>query len=301
MGNVFCSHQSKDMQSLDSGTLLIKSKKLEETDFHVSRLSIRYTLNGEQHYRLSNKEYRINEKSYLVINRGQIYKTSFDNKDEEQESILVAFKPSFAEDVMRSLITSDNIMLDDPYKPLDQPINFFEKTYEIDPTIRILFLKLRKIMDEELGWKKETDLDVIYTEMITRLLFVHKNLQIEINKIKAAKLSTRTELYRRLSVAKDYMDANVDKRVSIEEVASVAILSSHHFKRMFKELFGITPHQYHVQKRLAHSEKLLQQEGIRVEDVCKESGFENTSSFIRLFKEHYGFTPKAYHLNGGPF
>jgi AraC family transcriptional regulator len=298
MGNVFCSHQSRDMHSIDSGTLLLKSKKLEETDEHISRLSIRYTLNGEQHYKLGSHEHIINNKSYVVINRGQSYKTSFDNKAEDQEMILVAFKPKFAEDIMRSLVTNDDKLLDDPFKPCEQPLTFFEKTYDIDPIIKTLFLQLRKLMDEDIGVKKETDLDGIYTAMLTRLLMVHKNLNGEINKIKTSKLSTRTELYRRLSLAKDYIDANPGKKLSIDELAGVSFLSTHHFKRVFKELFGITPHRYHIQKRLDYSRKLLQQGEAKVEDVCRDSGFENASSFIRLFREHYGFTPKAYHSNG---
>jgi len=299
MGNVFCSHQSRDMHSIDSGTLLLKTKKLEETADHVSRLSIRYTLNGEQYYKLGSHEHIINNKSYVVINRGQSYKTSFDNKEEEQEMILVAFKPKFAEDLMRSMITDDEGLLDDPFKSSDQPITFFEKTFDIDPVIQTLFIKLRNLMDEDIGVKKETDLDEIYTTMLTRLLTVHKNLSGEINKIKTSKLSTRTELYRRLSLAKDYMDAHIDKRISIDELATVSFLSTHHFKRVFKELFGITPHRYHVQKRLDYSRKLLLEGEVKVEDVCRNSGFENASSFIRLFREHYGFTPKAYHSNSG--
>jgi AraC family transcriptional regulator len=300
MGNVYCSHQSRDMHSIDSGTLVLKSKKLEETAEHISRLSIRYTLNGEQHYKLGSHEHVITNKSYVVINKGQNYKTSFTNLDEDQEMILVAFKPKFAEGLMHSLVTDDGTLLDDPFKPVDQPVTFFERTFTVDPVIRDLFLKLRKLMDEDIGFKKEVDLDSVYTQMLTRLLVVHKNLSSEINKIKTTKLSTRTELYRRLWVARDYMDAHTDRRISIDEVAGVAFLSSHHFKRIFKELYGITPHRYHVQKRLDYSRKLLQNDDeVKVEDVCRNAGFENASSFIRLFREHYGFTPKAYHLNNG--
>lgn len=300
MGNMFCSHQSTDMHSIDSGTLLLKTQKLEETAEHVSRLSIRYTLNGEQYYKLGSHEHIISKDSYVVINKGQSYKTAFNNKKEDQEMILVAFKPKFAEDLMRTMVTSEDKLLDDPFKESNQVVTFFEKTYEIDPIIRSLFIKLRQLIDEEdTEWKKEAGLDEIYTVMLSRLLNVHQNLAYDINKIKTSKLSTRMELYRRLSVAKDYMDAHPDRRISVDEVAGIAYLSSHHFKRIFKELYGVTPHRYHVQKRLEHSRRLLMEEAAKVEDVCRNSGFENASSFIRLFREHYGFTPKAYHLNGG--
>src|SRR6185312_14780978 len=180
MGNVYCSHSSDDMHKLENGSMMLKLNKLEETAEHTSRLTIRLTLNGEQHYKIGNHDHLINANKYLVINQGQSYKTSFEGTD-NQEMVLVAFKPAFVAGVLKSILTP------------------------------------------------------------------------EIDKLNSTKLSTRTELYRRLYIAKDYMDAHPDKRISIDEVARVAFLSTHHFKRAFKELFETTPHQYHVVKRLERS------------------------------------------------
>ncbi|HTB30425.1 MAG TPA: AraC family transcriptional regulator, partial [Bacteroidia bacterium] len=255
------------MAALETGTLFLRSKKLEETAEHVSRLSIRYALSGKQYFRIGSNDHVISPKSYTVINRGQHYRTAFNNGEEEQEVILVAFKPMFAENLFHSIVTAEDNLLDDPFKPATQQVTFFEKTYDIDPVIQANFIKLRKLIDEEIGWKKETDLDAIYTTMLTRLLSVHKNLFDEINKLKSTKRSTRVELYRRLWIAKDYMDAYPNKRISIDEVASVSFLSPHHFKRTFKELFGITPHRYHIGKRLEYAQKLLTTEEAKVENV----------------------------------
>lgn len=127
---------------------------------------------------------------------------------------------------------------------------------------------------------------------------MEENFNHYIDRISSAKLSTRLELFRRLSIAKDFLDSNTDKRIKVEEAAFVASLSTHHFKRAFKELFNITPHQYHVKKRLENSCNLLKKgKGImKIDDVCYSSGFENSSSFIRLFKVHYGCTPKVFGL-----
>lgn len=294
MGNVYCSHSADNMAGLDNGTMMIRADELEETADHVSRLTIRLSLNGEQYYKVGSNDHIITPKSYLVINQGQHYRTAF-NGTKDQEMILVAYKPTFAAGVLQSLVTSEDKLLDDPFKPAEQPVAFFEKNYEMDPEIQQIFFTLRKLMDEkDLGWKREYDLQGLYTKLLIRLLDVHKNLKQDIDKLKSAKLSTRTELFRRLSIARDYMDAHPEKRISIEEVAHIAFLSPHHFKRAFKELFNITPHQYHVERRLEHSRTLLADESSKIEDVCRKVGFENSSSFIRLFREHYGCTPKAY-------
>lgn len=293
MGNVYCSHSADDMVKLDSGSMMIRANGLEETAEHISRLTIRLSLNGEQHYKVGNNDHIINPNSYLVINQGQRYITSFkDTKD--QEMMLVAFKPTFVSEVLKSVVTPEDKLLDDPFKSAGQPVAFFEKSYEMDPEIQNAFATLRELMNErDLGIRKEYDLQGIYSSLLMRLLCVHKNIKQDIDRLKSAKLSTRTELYRRLVIAKDYMDAHPEKRISIEEVATVAFLSPHHFKRAFKELFNIAPHQYHVGKRLEHSRKLLTEKSRKIDDICRMVGFENASSFIRLFREHYGYTPRA--------
>jgi len=284
------------MSKLDNGAMMIRSDKLEETADHISRLTVRLSLNGEQYYKVGSNDHLINPKSYIVINQGQHYRTAF-NGTKDQEMILVAFKPSFVSDALQSVVTAEDKLLDDPFKPVEQPVAFFEKSYEMDKEVLAIFGKLRSLMDEkDLGIRKEYDLQSLYSALLTRLLFVHKNLKQDIDQLKSAKLSTRTELYRRLTIAKDYMDTHREKRISIDEVAAIAFLSPHHFKRAFKELFHIAPHQYHVEKRLEYSRTLLAEKSNKIEDVCRKVGFENSSSFIRLFREHYGCTPRAFHL-----
>jgi AraC family transcriptional regulator len=298
MGHVYCSHSADNMTKLDNGSMMIRANRLEETADHVSRLTIRLSLNGDQYYRVGSHDHVITPKNYLVINQGQHYRTAF-NGTTDQEMILVAFKPEFVSSVLKSIVAPEDQLLDDPFKPLDQPVAFFEKSYEMDPEIQNIFLHLRKLMDEkDLGWKREYDLQSIYAGLLIRLLDVHKNLKQDIDRLKSAKLSTRTELFRRLTIARDYMDAHPEKRISIDEVSTIAFLSPHHFKRAFKELFHITPHQYHVEKRLEYSRELLSEGSNKIEDVCRKVGFENSSSFIRLFREHYGCTPRAYHSSG---
>lgn len=293
LGHVYCSRQQKVMGGLETGTLFIKSKTLEETSDHVSRLSIRCTLNGEQHYKVGGNDHLVTPKNYLVVNQGQHYRTSFQNK-EEQEMILVAFKPRFAEDLLYSMITPEDKLLDDPFHTVSQPVSFFEKTYDQDPVISELFLKLRKLIDVDEELKKEADLDEIYTALLSRLIQVHRNLNTDIDKLKSVKRSTRAELFRRLSIARDHIEANIHSALKLEDISAVAGLSVHHFKREFKDLFGISPHRFVILKRMEKALLLLKDPSLQIEDVRMASGFENTSSFIRLFRHHNGITPGAY-------
>lgn len=293
LGHVYCSRQEKGMTELETGTLFIRSKVLEETDDHISRLSIRCNLNGEQHYRVGRNEYLINPKNYLIINQGQHYRTSFYG-EEEQEMILVAFKPGFAEQLLYSRVTPQHILLDDPFKSPGQALELFEKTYPQDAVIQNLFDRLRKLIDLDNGIKMEIDLEDIYSALMLRMLEVHRNLQGEINKLGSIKLSTRQELFKRLSIAKDYMAAHPDRNIKLDEVAKVACLSVHHFKREFKELYGVSPHRFLLNKRIEKAEEMLSRTALQVEEISLATGFTNTSSFIRSFKAQKGKTPGTY-------
>jgi len=290
MGDIYCSHQGQSIEKLENGVMFIHGRKLEETADHISRLTIRCISGGDQYYKVGSNEHRVTPENYLVINKGQHYKTSFEGSG-NMEMMLMAFKPGFAEEILYSVMTAEDKLLDDPFKPADQPIYFFEKTYESDPQISNTFSWLRRLMNEDIGWKKTVDLDSVYSETLIRLLQIHRGLYSEINKINSIKFSTRKELFKRLTIGKEYLDANLYRKISVEEVSRIASMSPFHFKRTFKKLFGDTPHNYHVKKRLEYSRQLIELGGLNVSEICQLAGFEDASSFIRLFKNKYGCTP----------
>src|SRR5688572_18701405 len=74
----------------------------------------------------------------------------------------------------------------------------------------------------------------------------------------AIKNSTKQELYRRLQIARNFIDANITRHITLEGVASEACLSKFHFMRLFKQAFGQTVHQYITQQRLKQTKLLLE-------------------------------------------
>jgi AraC family transcriptional regulator len=293
IGNVFCSKHANPMESLNSGTLFIKTAKLEETDWHISRLSIRCMLNGTQHYQAGSRQFSVNPNNFLVVNQGQEYKTAFESA-KELEMIMVGFKPGFAEDVFQTLTRPESWLLDNPDQPA-APMSFFEKTFEKDEIISNIFIKLKLLIDsDDISYKKHFDIDVLYSELMERLISLHYRIYGQLEVKSQRKKSTKVEIYKRLSIAKDLIDASYMLQLSLEELASGCYLSLHYFKRLFKEYFGISPHQYIISKRLEVSKELLLNESHTVKEICQKVGFESDASFIRLFRERMGVTPSSY-------
>lgn len=96
--------------------------------------------------------------------------------------------------------------------------------------------------------------------------------------------------------ARDYVLAHLEEDVSLDDLSRAAHLSKYHFLRLFREQFGITPHQYVLNCRINAARGALET-GTRPSDVACRYGFSDLSHFNRRFKRIYGMTPFQYQRN----
>jgi AraC-like DNA-binding protein len=102
-------------------------------------------------------------------------------------------------------------------------------------------------------------------------------------------------LYRRIVQAKLFIDTNFADNIDLGNIADEAYFSKFHFIRLFKKIYGKTPHQYLKVVRIEKAIQLLRTD-ISVSDVCYAVGFESLSSFSGLFKSLVGLAPSAYQI-----
>ncbi len=89
----------------------------------------------------------------------------------------------------------------------------------------------------------------------------------------------------------DYIGDNLERHLSLDTLASIAGLSTSHFKLIFRETVGTSVHRYVVQKRVEAAVHLLEN-GMPARDVAMQAGFANQSHMARLMKQTIGITPK---------
>lgn len=87
---------------------------------------------------------------------------------------------------------------------------------------------------------------------------------------------------------------NLFKDRSIQELALECSRSLTAFKKEFKQIFGMPPHQWYMYQRLHYAKLLLVTTRKSISQVGNESIFPNTSHFIKLFKRCFGMTPAHY-------
>jgi AraC-like DNA-binding protein len=77
-------------------------------------------------------------------------------------------------------------------------------------------------------------------------------------------------------------------------LAQRAGLSRYHFLRTFKEVTGVTPHQWILRARLRSAAERLVDTRDPVTQIALDVGFEDLSNFIRTFRAEFGVSPTRY-------
>jgi AraC-like DNA-binding protein len=96
-----------------------------------------------------------------------------------------------------------------------------------------------------------------------------------------------------VALARDYLRAHSMEPVTLDELANVARLSKFYLLRAFNRAYGLTPHAYQMQLRLARARRLLG-EGRPLSHVTYDAGFADQSHLTRRFAAFYGLTPARY-------
>ena len=98
---------------------------------------------------------------------------------------------------------------------------------------------------------------------------------------------------RALREVVDYIGDNLQKDLTLAEMARVARMSPYHFSRLFKESTGLTPHQYVIERRVQRARELLSSTDLPIAEVALLCGFAHQSHLNRHFKRLLGVNPKA--------
>ncbi|WP_095144929.1 MULTISPECIES: helix-turn-helix domain-containing protein [unclassified Pseudomonas] len=92
----------------------------------------------------------------------------------------------------------------------------------------------------------------------------------------------------------EYIDSQVAEPISLGQLAGMCALSEYHFARMFRESFGLPPHQYLLARRLAHARQLLRSTRQPLGEIALACGFASASHFTHRFRQAMHGTPGEY-------
>ncbi len=104
---------------------------------------------------------------------------------------------------------------------------------------------------------------------------------------------------RRLNVdiahsAKKIIDYNFDKDITIKDISDSLYVSHEYLTRRFSDLFGLSPKEYLINKRIELAKKLLRENNASVMEISNSVGYDDQLFFSRIFKKKTGVSPLAY-------
>jgi AraC family transcriptional regulator len=152
-----------------------------------------------------------------------------------------------------------------------------------DPRIEHIALALAS------GLNPEVQSDRLYCESLARALAVQLVHGAAVSKLPAGQTLSSGQK-RRLQ---EFVEANLDQELSLDDLAKVAAISVSHLKVLFRRSFGMPAHQYVIQRRVERARLLLGENKLPLSQIALEAGFAHQSHMARSMKRVLGVTPAA--------
>jgi len=92
----------------------------------------------------------------------------------------------------------------------------------------------------------------------------------------------------------EYIQQNLDKDLTLAELAALVCMSRYHFARLFKGSTGVPPHRFVVRQRIARARGVLATSELSIAEISRLVGFRTPSHFTTVFRHVLGITPGAY-------
>ena len=121
--------------------------------------------------------------------------------------------------------------------------------------------------------------------------FVYKFLLECIAAINSTKVQKENPTIKKVC---DYINENLSKDISLEQMADYAGVSSFYLSKLFKEEKGITFINFLTDRRLEKSRELLNDTELSIKEISAAIGYNDQNYFSRLFKNKYGASPTEY-------
>ena len=92
----------------------------------------------------------------------------------------------------------------------------------------------------------------------------------------------------------DYIDQNMSRNYSLEDVAATVGVSPFYMSKLFKEEMGETFINYVTDRRLDRTKKLLVETDLSIKEIAGQTGYSDQNYFSRQFKNKFGISPTDF-------
>ena len=251
------------------------SKKFHWQDDVRSEYAVFFLLDGELSYQVAEESGTINRNQFLLLEPSTAATTSGSNA----HIVLVNLSPSFMLDfVLRMRLAGPG-----------GNITFPQKVVRKDQRLT----ELGKSLATELA-SDSAGQEIVLAATVEHLaVHVLRNFS-NMRRSDELELSRVGLIDRRIRRAVELMQAQMDRELSLKEIAAASYLSPFHFARLFKKLTGASPHAYLATLRTKRAQLLLAETDLSVTEISSRVGYASSSHFTKAFRQATGLTPRDF-------
>lgn len=255
---------------------------------YKSIYSIKYSITGEDNFKINNRIRHLQTNNYLIVNNDQEVITL---TGDSEKAISIFIEPELVVDVFNTCKKSNEELLSNPYDIQNNEPMFFDNCFPLnDNSLSCLLRNFSNSFDELK--KNSNEFGVNFFFKVSKALILSQQETFkQIKRIDCVKKSTKSELYTRMLKAKEFINDNWKENISLTFLARFVHMSPYHFHRTFSAVFKTTPNQYHKLIRMEMANKLLRKGSHNISEVAILTGYENVHSFSKAFKKSYGIPP----------
>lgn len=151
----------------------------------------------------------------------------------------------------------------------------------------------KKISELLLGIIEEKDKRMVYSDIQANGLFLQmlSMLLREADQVGEHEKNAENDVAWK---AQQYLTSNLNRNISLDELSEQIHVSKYYLSHKFKEIFGVSPKQYHMDSRIDYAKKMLTNTQDSIGNIAEKTGFENIYSFSRAFKKREHVSPSIY-------
>ena len=116
----------------------------------------------------------------------------------------------------------------------------------------------------------------------------------QLSRLYGSNPSTDGTALLRVGEALSHLERNIHNEVNLDELASIANMSSRSFLRVFRSATGTSPLAWMLGQRINRACTLLRHTDKPITEIAFDVGFNDSNYFTRQFRKATGFSPREY-------
>jgi len=246
---------------------------------YQSTYTLKYVLEGTKYYHFGSQRVEVRPHQYLILNNDQ---SICSEAEKGTKGLSFFLSPELINDIYGH------------YSQVNAPLEFFEfaQTNSNDELGQWLQRIIWLYEQEPFTFRHQ--MDDLFLKLSEAIVQERINLYDGFKTLKIVKYYTQKELYKLISLAKEYLHDNIHQAIDLDILGQNIGVSKYYLHRLFTKITGSTPLKYLTQIRLKKAKDQLKYSQDPIFDIAIACGFESLSYFSIIFKKHVGVSPSQY-------